>query len=219
MRKTYKEFIKEQLTTMKQGEPIYTKDLAERMSDEYGLSDDKARAAVSVAMARILSEKDEFHLRFYKRGIYYLTNFTPFGETGIDTEALIRRKYIDDDNGYESGLTLLNKIGLTTQLPKKREFVSNNATDCIREDKDLGVMVRPPKEKITKDNKDYLRYLDILDMIGKAPIDVREPYTLLADFLRSEGLEYGKLLALANKFYPHSILLKLANVAEAGEAA
>lgn len=44
-------------------------------------------------------------------------------------------------------------MGLTTQIPNKRVIVTNVAKDCIRTDKKLDIMIKPPKTEVNADNK------------------------------------------------------------------
>ena len=174
---------------------------------------EKATAAVSVALKRIMDSNMIPELKFYQKGIYYRTVSTPFGNVGIDKEQLIQDKYLYDDNGYESGFDFLYKLGLSTQIPNKRVLITNKAGDCARIDKKLNVVVRPPKIEINKENKQYLKVLDVLDIFENAPIDVEEPYGVIRSYISQLGLEYSKLLAMANNYYNKNTILQLGKVA------
>ena len=171
------------------------------VTKEYELTLEKATAAVSVALKRIMDANAIPELRFYKKGIYYRSVSTPFGDVGIDKEQLIQDKYLYDDNGYEGGLNLLNKLGLTTQMPNKRVLVTNKADNHFDADKELDVVVHSPKTVINKENKRYLMVLDILEQINDAPIDIEDPYRLIRDYINQLGLDYSKLFVLANNYY------------------
>lgn len=77
--------------------------------------------------------------------------------------------------GYETGLILLHRMGLTTQMPKEHVIATNMAKECVRTDKKLGVVIKPPKVKISAENKAYLQILDALELLDKAPIDAEHP--------------------------------------------
>ncbi len=215
---TYIDFVTEQIKHIEPGTPIYIADLAVLLAEKFDLKINKANAATSVAMKRILDRKYFPYLRFYKKGIYYFTIDTPFGEVGIDKEQLIQRKYLSHDTGYETEYTALYRLGLTTQVPAERVIVTNKTKEGLRMDKNLGVYTRCPKTEITKDNKNYLQVLDVLGLIDKAPIDAEEPYILLSNYLVSRNLRYDKLLALANRYYPQNAAIEIARIANAGEA-
>lgn len=210
---THIEFVCEQLNNFQTGQPIYTKDIAEKMALLFKTPLNKAIAATGVAFKRIMDKAIVNNLRFYQKGIYYLTAYTPFGEVGINKECLIADKYLLPNIGYETGLTALYKIGLTTQLPNERCFATNKATDCVRTDEKLGILIRPPKTTINEQNKAYLQLLDVLELMDKAPIDVEQPYTVLADYIQRARLEYKTLLSFANKYYNKKTVLQIAHIA------
>lgn len=213
---TYKEYICDQLEDYDTGQPIYTSKIALKLASKYQLQKNEASAATAVVFKRIMDDSDFPNLRFYQKGIYYLAASTPFGETGINKECLIADKYLLPCIGYETGYTMLHRIGLTSQFPKERCLASNKATGCARMDYKLGVMVRPPKTTITKENKSYLQFLDILDLMNKAPIDAEQPYVLLSTYIQETGLKYERLLSLAYKYYNKQTILQLAHTASEG---
>ncbi|MBQ8767699.1 MAG: hypothetical protein IJZ16_12960 [Clostridia bacterium] len=202
-----------QLNDFQTGQPIYTKDVAEKMALLFGMPLNKAVAATGVAFKRIMDKTIINNLRFYQKGIYYLTAYTPFGEVGINKECLIADKYLLPDIGYETGLSALYKIGLTTQLPNERCFVTNKAKNCVRTDEKLGVLIRPPKTTINEQNKMYLQLLDVLEFMDKAPVDVEQPYTVLANYIQRVKLEYKTLLSFADKYYNKKTVLQIAHIA------
>lgn len=128
---------------------------------------------------------------------------------------LIADKYILPDIGYETGLSVMNQMGLTTQMPNKRVIVTNAVKECIREDKKLDIKIKPPKTPVTAENKYYLQTLDVLEMMDKAPIDEPQPYTLIANHIQKQNLRYAKLLALADVYYNQKTILRLAHIASA----
>lgn len=215
---TYIEFIAEELNSYKTGAPIYTADLADHLADAFDMKQSKAKATVGVAMKRIIDRKDCPKLRFYQKGIYYLTASTPFGEVGIDKEQLIQNKYLAHDNGYDTGYNAVYDLGLTTQMPAERIIATNQAKECLRFDKNLGVYIRPPRTKITQDNKYYLQMLDVLELLDKAPVDAEEPYTLLVDYVKKRDLRYDKLLSIAKRYYSENTIRELFRFIEADSA-
>ena len=210
---TYAEFIENRIYEYGYGAPIYTGTIAQELSAEFQMPVKEAASAVSVALKRLIDRKAVPELRCFQKGIYYRAKATPFGETGINKNTLIADKYLAGDNGYETGLALLHHIGLTTQIPAEKVFATNRASGCIRADKALGVSVCPPKVRINAENKPYLQTLDAIDAMAKAPVDAERPYLLLADHIQKAELDYGKLLALAEKYYSKNTVLNLAHIA------
>lgn len=179
----YVDFIESKIQSYDFGVPIYIGTLAQSLATEFQLSVKEAAAAVSVAVKRLIDNREMEELRFFQKGIYYRAKMTPFGETNINKEILIADKYLSGDNGYETGLTLLHRLGLTTQIPAERVFATNKAASYIRADKALGIYVCPPKVEINAKNKRYLQVLDAVDAMGKAPIDAERPYYICITLL------------------------------------
>ncbi len=214
---TYTEYVQNYIKQQDQGVPIYTDDVAEAIAEKYGIDKKKASAAAAVAVKRIMDKGNLTDLRCYQKGIYYRTAVTPFGETGISREKLIADKYLLSDNGYETGLRLLHHMGLTTQMPTEHLLATNAAKECVRYDRKLGVSICPPKTPVNADNKAYLQTLDALELLDKAPVDTQDPYMILADHIRNNGLQYEALLYYADRFYTRKTIIRLAHTASRKE--
>ncbi len=214
MTKSYVKFICDILQKEEIGKPIYVHEISEHLAFIYNLDIKKAKSATSVCFKRIIDNSLIPNLRCYQKGIYYKVATTPFGETPIDKEQLIIDRYLKDDNGYETGPLVLHKLTLTTQIPNKRIIVSNNASDCARLDDKLEVIVKPGKIKINADNKHYLEVLDILDEFDKTPIDTKQPYNIIGKYIKELGLDYSKLLGIADSYYNKNTIIQLAHVAK-----
>lgn len=216
MEKTYVEFVCGELNNVQIGAPIYSHQIAAKVENAFKLEPKAAAAATAVVFKRILDGKAMPDLRAYQKGIYYRTAATAFGEIGINKEQLIADKYLLPDIGYETGPAILQRMGLTSQMPRERLLATNIAKDCVRADKKLGVMIRPPKVKVTAGNKAYLQTLDILDMMERTPVDEEQPYFVVAKHIREQKLQYDILLALADHYYSQNTVLRLAHTASAG---
>ena len=214
---TYTGFVQNYLKQQSQGTPIYTDEIAEAVAAHYEIDKKKAAAATAVAMKRIMDKGELPDLRCYQKGIYYRTVVTPFGELGISREKLIANKYLLPDNGYETGLRLLHHMGLTTQMPTEHLLATNAAKDCVRYDSKLGVSICPPKVPVNTENKAYLQTLDALELLDKAPIDAQNPYTILANHIRQNGLQYETLLYYADRYYNRKTIIRLAHTASQKE--
>lgn len=212
---TYTIFVINYLKHQKIGEPIYSSEIAKQLATYFNLKLKKANLAVAVVFKRLL-EKSDLNLKFYQKGIYYLTKRTSFGDYNINNEALIFKKYLANSKGYETGLNFMYRLGLTTQIPKNREYVTNAATNGARFDKKLEVKVRPPKENINDKNILYFQLLDVINIFNKAPIDVKNPHKILADYIIKNRLSYNILLAYAVQHYAKDTILNLAHIAKEG---
>lgn len=188
-------------------------ELSHDLATAYGMDEKKAKAATAVAFKRILDDNNDSFLRKYKKGIYYRTEKTPFGEYGIDKKKLIQQRYLDGSNGYETGYKILHRLGLTTQMPGGTEIATNRAKEK-RYDKELGVVVRPPKTVVSMDNLLYLKILDVLALMDKAPVDADDPYGVISDYIEENKLDFIRLVGFASKYYGRDVLEKTAKTAE-----
>lgn len=198
--------------------PIYTKELANELANHFSLNEKEASAAAAVCMKRLRDSDLIPNLRYYQKGIYYLTRPTVFGELRIDKNRLIEDRYMAYKTGYDTGYWLLHHMGLTSQMPAVRTVATNRAGKRAREDKDLGIIICPPKTKITAANLEYLRTLDILNILEDAPVDAIEPYRIISDHILRHSLHYHILLAMADKYYGKRAVLELAHTAAKGGA-
>lgn len=210
---TYTEYLENRIKKYSYGEPIFTRNLAKDMAEEFSLPLKNSAAAVAVALKRIIENGNIAGLTCFKKGVYYISKETLFGKTNINKEEIIKEKYLNNENGYETGYALLYNMGLTTQIPANRVFATNKAKDCIRKDKDLNIQVCKPKTNINKNNIKYLQTLDAIELIDKAPIDTKNPYTLIANYIDNNKLDYKILLSIAGKHYNKKTLVNLAHVA------
>jgi len=215
-RLSYTQHIQDLIADTAVGYPIFVSELGKKLAVEYNLDEKKATAAAAVAVKRILDNNLVPALRCFKKGIYYLTKPTIFGETGINKETLIELKYISGDNGYETGPTIMHKLGLTSLMPAERMFVSNKALNRTIRDEALNITVKTPKITVNKDNKLYLQLLDLLNIYDEVPVDSEQPYHIISNLIATSCLDYKILLAIADQYYGNDTVIRLAHVASIG---
>ena len=92
------------------GFPIYKNRLAEKLQKDFGIGKKDSTVIATVAFDKIMDTGKISNLRLYRKGIYYRTESTPFGELGINKEQLIADKYLVPDIGYETGFTVAAKV-------------------------------------------------------------------------------------------------------------
>lgn len=104
----------------------------------------------------------------YDTGIYYMKGTSRLkGGASLSASEVARYKYISRNNrvdGYYSGYTFANQLGLTAQVPYTIEIVSNQASAKCREVcvKNQKIMLRKPRTNITSENCSILQLLDLL---------------------------------------------------------
>ena len=104
----------------------------------------------------------------YEKGIYYIPKTTRFRQAaGPSPETIAQYKYISrmgKTDGYYSGGTFANQIGISLQVPMKKEIVSNNIAAIVREVM-IGkqtFIVRRTNVPISKENVHILQLLELL---------------------------------------------------------
>lgn len=111
---------------------------------------------------------DSGKLKRFDNGVYYLPSESRLkGSTGLTPEVVASYKYIERGgkiDGYYTGFTLSNMLGLTTQVPYTMEIVSNYASGNYRVVSLAGrkIALRRPRTEVTGKNRRVLQFLDFL---------------------------------------------------------
>ena len=139
----------------KENEPIFVSDIDLPVTDTYLRQ-----------MFKVLCDSGK--ICRYDTGIYYMKGTSRVkGSAQLSASEVARYKYIsrnDRVDGYYSGYTFANQLGLTTQVPVTIEIVSNRASAKCREVcvKNQKIILRRPRTEITNENYSVLQLLDLL---------------------------------------------------------
>ena len=140
----------------KSAEPIFFSDIVIE-----GIS----RSAINQQFKKLCDEKK---IVKYDNGIYYIPKKSKLNSSvGVNADIVARYKYIARQgkvDGFYSGNTFANQIGISTQVPNKVEIVTNNIGAKVRE-VTIGkriFIVRKSNVKITEDNVRVLQMLELL---------------------------------------------------------
>lgn len=116
------EFLKD---NYKEAEPIFFSDIVIK-----GIT----KSAVNQQLKKLC---DEGKLQKYENGIYYLPKKSRLKtNVGVNADTVARYKYVSRGgkvDGFYSGNTFANQLGISTQVPNKVEIVSNNIAAKVRE--------------------------------------------------------------------------------------
>ena len=132
----------------------------------------------------------------YERGIYYIPVKTPFGNSILNPNRIIERKYLSEKGnriGFYTGITALQQAGLSTQMSNIPEIQTNNENSKLRRVKvgNQEVILRKSRVKIDNDNIFVLQFLErkavIKSWIRKCNIS-QELVTKYAPFFPDKAL-------------------------------
>lgn len=144
-------------------------------------------------MFKVLCDKGE--LKRYDTGIYYLQGPTRLkGGTTISASKVAKYKYISRLNqidGYYSGYTFANQLGLTTQVPVTIEIVTNRTSATYREVtiQNQKIILRKPRTQITRENSSVLQLLDLLkDMERYVDDDMTQATERITQYIKDTGI-------------------------------
>ncbi len=206
----YRKKIADYLNTL-QDEDLFTSDMVtDYVASKTGEEREKVRKATNVNLARF--EKEGLISRISK-GIYSKAIKTPFGNYAPDKDTLFNKKLTRDGNdviGYETGLSLMNQIGLISQLPKKKEIATNLYESSIP--KNINIEISKPRVPVTNDNYRYFQILDVINKLDSAPIDTGAPDQTIKKLVDDIGLAADRLILYARKYYPVKTLEKTIDV-------
>lgn len=161
------------------GVPIFLKDIRIGQKSKLSIRKDLSRGVENGQICR------------ESQGVYYFDAKREF-PTAISFVDIIDKKYIGikilDSNdyfqiyGYYTGLSFLNKIGISQQVPAVIELVTNNTsckrTICINGYK---AVLRKPKAVINNTNWKVLQFLDMFYILDSN--EVRENYKKIYEYM------------------------------------
>lgn len=140
----------------------------------------------------------------FERGIYYIPVKTPFGNSVLNPNKVIERKFIMNNgtaNGFYSGLTALNRLGLSTQMPNTIEICTNNEKSKLRTIKvgSRDVTLRKSRVKITNDNINVISFLELMNTIPSGFFDDYRK-SVIGQWVRDNKITRESVLKYAPEF-------------------
>ena len=157
--------------------PIFLSDLENRNK----ISSDALRKFLSRMVRAGLIKR-------FQKGVYYIPEKTIYGESSLNPADVIKRKYLSNGKkqyGVLTGLSLLNKWGLTTQVPNVIEIVTNNETNRKRSIKvgSQSVILRCAKTPISETN---INIIEFLEAVSNIDFNDKEQVNRLRTYLKNE---------------------------------
>lgn len=185
--------------TYQDGEPIFLSDIKIP-----GISNENLRYYMKQLT-------DRGKIRRFESGIYYFPKTSILGNlVPLLPDEVVLYKYIQRNKknfGYYSGNSLVNRLGLSTQVPFVEEITSNQAPALTRgiTIKGQKYIIKRPVVEITEDNIFVLQLLDCLLMVDKcAELPPKECGKLLSDYAARFEITKDMVDSLI-EYYPQRI--------------
>ena len=140
----------------------------------------------------------------FEKGVYYIPKQTALGLSTINPAMIIERKYIRSGEkvfGYYSGQTILNRIGLSTQMPNIMEIYTNNESAKVR-DINVGrqkVRLRRSRISINKSNAAILCFLEMMNLLPGNYVD-KQGKDILSRYIKENNIKRKDITAYAPMF-------------------
>lgn len=138
---------------------------------------------------------DSGKIKRFDTGIYYipkkslLKNGAPLAADEVaEAKYILKKGKID---GFYSGYTFANQLGISTQVPYVKEIVSNNASTRVKEVKvrDKRILLRRARTPVTNENYVVLQFLDLLkDLEQYYDIGFDEVCDRLSRYVKDENI-------------------------------
>lgn len=206
----YRNLLIQYIDRQEADQPILTTQITKYVVKETGMDETDVKKAVNVNMARL--ERAGKILRIAK-GVYCKKIKTAFGYYTPNKEALFCRQLLYDEDdviGYETGLSALNRLGLVSQMPKRKCIATNRYTKRVPAG--IQVEIKRPSVNVNRSNYRYLQILDVIRDLDHAPVDAAKPEELLRGTVKTLELDTDNLIFMARKFYNLGILIKTIDI-------
>ncbi len=155
---------------------------------------------------------DEGKIIRYERGIYYIPTKTILGDSILEPNKVIVKKYVNDgqeDIGYYSGITFLNKLRLTTQMPNMIEIFTNNEPSNVREAY-VGkqkILLRRARTTVNNSNSKVLGFLEMMNSMPTEFFD-KEKLSIIKNYIKENKITKTKITKYA-PFFPDKAMRTL----------
>lgn len=206
-RQGYSKYIRECVEQIENNHPIFTKAVAQRVMNHFDLELPYAKRIVNQNMKRLADDEAIMH---FAKGIYYRPIKTPFGKSTLNKDEVYYTALTVDSEGiigYEGCPSVLNTLGLCTQLTAEKNLVTNKYRKLIPQ----GVKIKPSKPicNINSDNYRYLQAIDIICGINEYPIDAENAEKIISDFFDLNNIEPLKVISYAKKYETDKVLKRI----------
>lgn len=203
----YGEHIAKTVKNMPYEAAIQTEDIAGRLAETFALPFDRAKTLTNVKLKRMA---DKGEIERLQKGVYCQVKQTVFGKAMPSIDQVVKRTLTEQNGrkiGYESGTFLLNRLGLTTLIPRDMELTTNRYGAKLPEG--CRIKLKKPVTAVTDANWKYLQFIDLISELPGMHIDAEKSELLLAGYAKIQKLDGLTLIFTARRYYPAKVLAPL----------
>ena len=208
--KDYGEYITRIVREQPNGKIFGTEMIAQMVADEFGLAINHAKAITNNQLKRLT---DAQNIDRIQKGVYYKAKNTVFGKVrpNLDEYAVQTLTVQGDDIiGYVTGAAFMNRIGLTTLIPREIEVISNQYRKVLPDG--CHITAKKPVVQINAENYAYLQLLDAIENLSLIHVDADNPEELIRTIARERKTKPLDLIFYARQFYPVKTLLRTVDI-------
>lgn len=199
----YANFIKEYI---KNTRIIYAKEVSNALACAFEL---EAKQASFITNNFLKRQCDNHTLHRILKGVYCEIKQTPFGPVVVQTNEVITDFLLTNDNGYTTGPTFFNEIGLSSWLPAGTHITSNKYSTKAKEN---NIFIYKPVTEITKENKKYLQILDCIRDFDHYAIDSPNADKNIYHFIIENRLDLLQLIMICHYYYKEIVTKRLLDI-------
>lgn len=137
----------------------------------------------------------------FEKGVYYIPKMTVLGPSKLNPQKVIEKKYIKNKDGYYSGVSLLNQLGLSTQVPNLIEIYTNNEKSKVRE-VNVGsskILLRKARTTIDSSNVEVQTFLELMNNVSPSFFSP-ERKKIIAEYIKETGITRDDITKYAQVF-------------------
>lgn len=148
----------------------------------------------------------------FEKGVYYLPTETIFGKSVLDPREILIKKYIKSENevyGYFSGVTFMNMLCLSTQMPNTLEVYTNKEKTRVRKITigRLKYILRRSRTTINRENAATMSFLELMNFTPGYFYD-DEKRKIVTEYIKENQITRGMVKAYS-PYFPDKALRTL----------
>lgn len=152
---------------------------------------------------------DNGELIRFDKGVYYVPKKTMLGFSKLNPQKVIEKKYISNKDGYYSGVSFLNRLGLSEQIPNLIEVYTNNESSKVRE-VDVGaikVLLRKARTEINESNVAVQSFLELMNYVSSSFFNDKRK-KIIVKYINDNGITRDDIVKYAG-FFPDKAMRTL----------